>query len=126
MAFAPADQCGLGHNAVDAVNDAVNIFTNVLRQGFLGHEIHHRMHLARWVDRPQAFSHDLGLGPTDIALLGMQLAVGVADANVIEVEQGDFADTATGHSLCRPGADTTNADDCHMGLAQALQAVVTV
>ncbi|MOA56600.1 hypothetical protein D3C78_1806100 [compost metagenome] len=84
------------------------------------------MHLARWVDRPQALGHDLGLGPTDIALLGMQLAVGVADADVIEVEQGDFADTATGHSLCRPGADTTNADDCHMGLAQALQAVVTV
>ncbi|MNJ60041.1 hypothetical protein D3C77_557520 [compost metagenome] len=84
------------------------------------------MHLARRVDGPQALGHDLGLGAADIALLGMQLTVGIADADIIEVEQGDFAHAATGHGFGRPGADPADTDDGYVGLAQALQAVVTV
>ncbi|MNC37627.1 hypothetical protein D3C75_861970 [compost metagenome] len=102
------------------------MLADVFGQGFLGDEIHHRMHLARRVDRPQTLGHDLSLGTPDIPFHGMQLAVGVADADVIEVEQRDFADTTTRHGFSRPRADTANADDRHMGLAQALQAAVTV
>jgi hypothetical protein len=52
----------------------------------------------------------------------MQLAVGIADADVVEVKQRNLAHAAAGHGFRRPGTDATDADDRHMGRAQALKA----
>ncbi|MNS84851.1 hypothetical protein D3C72_1186900 [compost metagenome] len=80
------------------------------------------MHRAVRVDPAQALGHHLDLGFADGAVQRVQLAVGVADANVIKVEQRNLADATTGHGFRRPGTDATDADNRHMGRAQALHA----
>ena len=52
----------------------------------------------------------------------MQLTIGVADADVVQVEQRNLAHAATGHGFRRPGTDATDADNRHMRRAQARQA----
>lgn len=56
----------------------------------------------------------------------MSLAVGVAHADIIQVEQGDLANTTAGHGLGGPGPDPTDTDDRHVGPAQALQALLAI
>ncbi|MCY1461770.1 hypothetical protein D9M71_794620 [compost metagenome] len=50
----------------------------------------------------------------------MQLPVGIADAHVIHVVEGDLPDPATGNGFCRPRPHPADTDDGHMGIAQAL------
>jgi len=78
------------------------------------------------VDRPQALGHHFDLGPPDLAFQRMGLAVGIADADIVQVEQGDFANATARQGLGRPRADPADADHCHMGIAQALQALVAI
>ncbi|MNC50347.1 hypothetical protein D3C75_995820 [compost metagenome] len=52
----------------------------------------------------------------------MQLTVGVADADVVQIEQRNLAHATTGHGFRRPGTDPTDADNRHMGCAQAFKA----
>ena len=56
----------------------------------------------------------------------MGLAVGIAHADIVEVEQGNFAHATAGQCLGRPGADPADTDDRHMGQLQPLQAIVAV
>jgi len=44
----------------------------------------------------------------------MDLAVGVADIDVVVVDQRDLADAGARAGLGRPGADTADADDAEM------------
>ncbi|MNH06056.1 hypothetical protein D3C79_654110 [compost metagenome] len=56
----------------------------------------------------------------------MGLAVGVADAHVVEVEQGDLAHATAGQRFRRPRAYPANTDHGHMGLAQTVQPLVAI
>ncbi|MCY1426693.1 hypothetical protein D9M71_425190 [compost metagenome] len=80
------------------------------------------MHRAVRVDPAQTLGHHLDLGLAHRAVQRVQLAVGVADADVIEVEQRNFANATTGHGFRRPGTDATDAHDRHMGRFQTLKA----
>ncbi|MNR00305.1 hypothetical protein D3C85_1160740 [compost metagenome] len=51
----------------------------------------------------------------------MQLTVDVADADVIQVEQRNLAHPTASHGFRRPGTDTTDTNDRHMGSPQSLQ-----
>ncbi|MNV91530.1 hypothetical protein D3C71_1860330 [compost metagenome] len=84
------------------------------------------MHRAGRVDRPQALGHDLDLGSPDLPFEGMRLAVGVAHADIVQIEQGDLAHAAARQGLRRPRADPADTDDRHVGLTQPQQAIVTV
>ena len=99
---------------------------DVLGHGFTGDEVGHRMHRACRVDRPQALSHDLHLGPPHLPFQGMGLAVGVADADVVQIKQGNFTHAAAGQRFGHPRANPANTDHAHMGLAQALQPLVAI
>jgi hypothetical protein len=46
----------------------------------------------------------------------MDLAIGIADIDIIVINQADTANTGARSGFCGPGADTTNADDTEMGL----------
>ncbi|MCY1428057.1 hypothetical protein D9M71_439280 [compost metagenome] len=70
------------------------------------------------VDGADALGHHLHLGLAHGAFYGMHLAVGVGDADVVQVEQGDLAHSGAGQGLCRPGAHAADADHRHMGRLQ--------
>ncbi|MNI56501.1 hypothetical protein D3C73_1115090 [compost metagenome] len=125
-ALAPGDQCRLGVDAVDAVDHAIDVWRDVFGHGLAGDKIRHCMHRAIRVDPAQAFGHDFNLGFTHGAVQRVQLPVGVADTDVIEIEQRNLADTTTGHGFRRPGTDATDANNRHMGRTQALQTVNAV
>ena len=121
-ALAPGDQRRLRIDAVDAVDHAVDVRRDVLGHGLAGHEIRHRVHGAVRVDPAQALGHHFDLGLADGAVQRMQLTVGIADADVIQVKQRNLAHAAARHGFRRPGTYATDADDRHMGRAQALKA----
>src|SRR5690554_266121 len=56
----------------------------------------------------------------------MELAVDVGDADVVQVDEGNPADSAASQGLRRPGADPADADDAHMGSRQNIQGVLAV
>src|SRR5690606_40415556 len=107
--------------AVDAVDHAVQVLGDVLDHRVAGDEVGHRMHRARRVDRPQALGHDLDLGPPHLPFQCVGLAVGVTDADIVQVEQGDLTHAATGQCFGRPRAHHAYTDHGHCGLALALQ-----
>src|SRR5690606_826275 len=109
--LAPGNQRRFGGHAVDAVDNEIQLLSDVLSHGLAGDEISHRVHLAGRVDGAQPFSHYLDLGPPDGTVQCMKLAVGVGDAHVVQVEQADFANARTHQCFGGPGADPTNADD---------------
>ncbi|MCY1420398.1 hypothetical protein D9M71_360150 [compost metagenome] len=99
---------------------------DVLGHGLAGDEVGHRMHRTPRVDRPQALGHDLDLGPPHLPFQRMGLAVGVADADIVQVEQGNLAHAAACQGFGYPRAHPANTDHSHMGLAQTLQPLVAI
>ncbi|MNW01414.1 hypothetical protein D3C71_1970450 [compost metagenome] len=61
-----------------------------------GDEVIHLDHGAIRVDGTDALGHDFGLEPTDRALHGVDLTIGVGDADIIHVDQGDLIDAGPG------------------------------
>jgi hypothetical protein len=62
-----------------------------------------------------ASGHDFDLGPAEFAVEGVRLAVHVADADVIEVNQRQGADARAGERFDGPrtnAADSDHADVC--------------
>ncbi len=80
------------------------------------------MHRAVRVDAAQALGHDFDLGLAHGAVQGVQLAVAVADTDIVQVKQRNLAYPATGDGFRRPRPYAADADDRHMGRFQAFQA----
>jgi hypothetical protein len=56
----------------------------------------------------------------------VQLAVDIAEANVVQIDQGDVAQRATRQRFRRPGTDPAEADHAAAALEQTLQSVGTI
>ena len=48
------------------------------------------------------------------------LDIGIGDADVVQINQGDAPHCGSGQSFCRPGADTTETNNTDVGLTQLL------
>ena len=66
------------------------------------------------VDAPNAFFHDRDLRCADIAAEGRQLAIDVGDANLIEIDEGEFADAGAGEGFGCPRAYPADSNDADM------------
>jgi hypothetical protein len=77
--------------------------------------------VAIWVDRSDPFRHDLDLGSSDRLVDRRQLPVHIADADFIQIDEGEAADSGTCECLRRPRAHAPNSDDGDMGLTQPVQ-----
>ncbi len=71
-----------------------------------------------WVDGGDALRHDPDLFFPDGITEGMQLAVDVAQADLVMVDEGQGADATAGQGLHRPGPDPADADDADVHGAQ--------
>jgi hypothetical protein len=74
------------------------------------------------VDGLEALGRDLNLGLTERAGEGVELTVGVADADFVEIDQGELADSTAGEGFGGPGTDAAEADNADVGMAQAFGA----
>ncbi len=83
----------------------------------------------RGIDRTRALGHHVDLGAPERAFERVQLAVRVADADVVGVDQCQTTDAASRQRLDRPRTDAADADDADVrrgearGAAGAVQAV---
>jgi hypothetical protein len=64
--------------------------------------------------------HHLDLGFADFEGECRELAIDVADANFIQIDQGQSADSSAGQSFDGPGTDTTNTEDANVRAAQTV------
>ena len=67
------------------------------------------------IDRQNAFAKDLDLGSLQTVGSGMQLSVCIADIDIVVIDQADSTDARARAGLCRPGADSADADDAEVG-----------
>src|SRR5690606_5287655 len=86
----------------------------------------YRLALYLGIDAPDSLGHHHYLGLADGAIEGMDLAIDVGHADVVQVNQRDLADAAAGKRFRRPGADAANADDTDMGPGQGGQPTVAI
>ena len=118
VAFRPHGVDGVDDNIRPGVEEALRVGNRV--EGGDGDDFCLR------VDESDALGHDVDFDAADAVVEGVYLAVGVGDAEVVEVEHDDSADTAAGQGFCCPGADTANADDSGPGLSEKLGSVFAV
>ena len=73
------------------------------------------------VDGPQTLCHYRDLDITNGIGQCMDLAVSIGDADIVEVDQGDFTDTTARQSFRGPAAYATDTDHHNVGVAQQRQ-----
>ena len=118
---ATGDEEALIWDVVDSVQDVV-IATGQDRIGGRGQkELGNFVEAALGVDGTNARGHGADFGLANRAVHGVKLAIDVADAHFVEIDQGKLTDAAAGQGLNSPRTDATDAHDANMGLAQALE-----
>ncbi len=103
---------GIEHQVVPAAEQFVEVG--------LGEEARDRVDLDRRIDRAAALRHRLDLGATVLAGDGRQLAIGVGDAQIVGIDQGELADRGPRQRLGRPRPHPAEADHGDVARGQAL------
>ena len=101
-------------HAVDGIHHGVELLAN---HGFhIGsrHELHPGLNPAIGIDGAESFGHDLDLGLPEGAIQGVQLAVGVGNADLIQVDQGQGTNATAHQRLGCPGTNAAKAGNGHM------------
>ena len=120
------DQRRFWPHAVDGVNHIAVAFAHILRDVICRHKVVDHRDLTFRVDQADTLRHDLRLRQTKVIAQGVDLTVGVGDANVIHVNQRDCANTGSRQRFCRPRPHTTNAHDADMRIRKQLQGFFTI
>ncbi|MNI64461.1 hypothetical protein D3C73_1199050 [compost metagenome] len=126
VALAEGNQRHLGLDRIDGIHHIVKLPSDMLGQVVGGDEVIHLDHLAVGVDGADALGHDFCLEAADRALHGVDLTIGVGDADVIHVDQGDLVDAGTGQRLGRPGANPAYSHHADLGLAEGAKCTLTI
>lgn len=78
------------------------------------------------LDVSQATGHDVGLGEAHGGLEGVNLAVDVGDAHLVEVHQGDAPHAGAGQGLGSPGSNASDPSHKDVGCTQSCERGATV
>src|SRR5262245_24556263 len=84
------------------------------------------MHVAIRINGPRPLRHYFDLRFAYFSIQCVQLAVHIADANFVQIDESEFADAAPRERLRRPRANSTDADHAYMRAAQTLQTIRSV
>lgn len=109
--MAAGEEEDFGRNDVDGIHDGVvGLFEESVCIS-LGEEFTDLPDFGGRVDGAEAFCHDRHFGSSKIFRGGVDLSVGVGDAEVVEVDEGEVADARAGEGLGGPGPDAADAYD---------------
>jgi hypothetical protein len=118
-------QAELVADVVDRVDDVVELCETELVDAASGDQVVDGVAAAFRVDGEDAFTQDIDLDAADGVFECMDLAVGVADIDVVVVDQRDLADAGACAGLGRPRANTADADDTEMRARKRWQRSLT-
>jgi hypothetical protein len=77
--------------------------------------------VALGIDRQNAFAQHLDLGTIDATVQRVNLTIGVADVDVVVIDERDMADAGTRAGLGGPGTDTADSDDAELCALQRVE-----
>jgi hypothetical protein len=123
--LAPGDEETLGADRIDRVKHIRKTRGQDLLSATFSKELGERVNFALRVDRLNSGSHHFDLGFAEFSVQGMELAVHIAHANIIQIHQRDFPNTGTRQGFDRPGTHTTNPDDANMRGTKPLKSIFT-
>ena len=89
-------EVGFRAHGVDGVDDDIGLRVEQALRRRYGVEGHEGFNADGGIDELESLGHGLHLHAAIVALYGVNLAVGVGDAQVIHILQDDGADTAAG------------------------------
>src|ERR1035441_6547504 len=79
------------------------------------------MHNAVGINGSPAERQDLDIRLAELAVQRMELAVDVADANVIQIDESQLANAGPRQGFDRPGANPAEANNAYMGAPTPLK-----
>ena len=115
------NQGGFAFYAVDAINHIIKTGMNQLLLIFLGDKFHHRLHPAFRINPADTFRHHIHFQLTNITIQGMNLAVGIGNADIVHINQGNRADAGTRQRFGGPGTHPADTHHAHLRIVQTLQ-----
>lgn len=108
----------LGGKVVDGVQHVIGLWNKQLFGIFPGEKGLDRIDLCGGIDVAQSLRHDFDLGSANCAGKGMDLPVDVGQADVVEIDQCDMADTGPSQRFSGVAADPADAADHDMLISQ--------
>jgi hypothetical protein len=82
-----------------------------------------RMNAAFRIDCQRATRHHLNFRFAILPRERVKLPIRIADANIVEIYKGQFANAGTNQRFDGPGSHTTDPDDANVRASQAFQAL---
>jgi hypothetical protein len=86
-------------------------------------ELRHGAHVALGIDAADAFGHDFNFRAAHIGIHRMKLAIHIAHADLIKIDERKPANSRSRERFDRPGADPTDSDDTDVRGAQSRQRI---
>ena len=86
LAATVSDQRGLGVGGVDGVNHHLSMWRNNVREVFRLGKVIDNLNIDIWIYLPQPLCQYLGFGLANGVCQGMNLAVAVGDADIVQVD----------------------------------------
>ena len=121
VAPAMVHQAELVADVIDGVNDEIELREIELVDAAARDQVIDGRALTFGVDAEDALAQDIDLGLANGVVEGMDLAVGIADVDVVVIDQRDPPDSAACTSLGRPGTDAADTDDAEMRACELWQ-----
>jgi hypothetical protein len=118
---AERDEKTFQRNAVNGVENVVEVRCEDFFGVGFEKEFLTRVDLTIRIDGAHAFGHDFDLGLPKRAGERVKLAVGVADADIVEINQRELSDAGTSERLDAPRTHAADADDAHVGQSQSFR-----
>ena len=126
VAATPGDKRRFRPDAIDRVDNIAKADAKIFRHVFRGHEIIHHRHPTLRVDKTNTLCHHFRFRQPDVAAQGMDLAVGIGDADIVHIDKGDRPDAGSRQRFRRPGADPADPDHADVGIGKTLQRFFTI
>jgi len=105
------EEVAFGADGVDGIDDGIGRGGEEVCRRFLGVEDLLDGRFGLGVDEVDPFGESGCLGSADGFGGGVDLAVGIGDAEVIEIDESEFSDTGAGEGFCGPRPHATQAND---------------
>ncbi|SSL81038.1 Uncharacterised protein [Klebsiella pneumoniae] len=126
VAATPSDKRRFRPDAIDSVDNIAKADAKIFRHVFRGHEIIHHRHPTLRVDETNTLRHHLRFRQPDVAAEGVDLTIGVGDADIVHIDKGDRPDAGPRQRFRRPGADPADPDHADVGVGKTLQRFFTI
>ena len=108
-------------DVVDRVDNIVELGKVKLVDAAAGDQVVDRVAIALRVDRENALPQGFHLGLAEGLFKRVNLTVGIADIDVVMIDQRDMADARARTGFGRPGTDPANTNNAEMGARECRQ-----